>query len=108
VRGLPFDLLTSEWDSVVIGHDNGVITLNLTASDDAYRERTRLQLGETYRTLLGHFRHEIDHYYWDVLVATRPPLAESRALFGDERVDYRASIDRHYDDGPRPGGRPSM
>lgn len=102
-HGLAFDLLTSERDSVVIGHDHGVITLNLAESDDAYRERTRLHLGEAYRTLLGHFRHEIGHYYWDVLVATDPPLTEFRSLFGDERVDYRASIDRHYDDGPPTG-----
>ena len=23
---------------------------------------------EPYRTLLGHFRHEVGHYYWDRLV----------------------------------------
>jgi hypothetical protein len=25
-------------------------------------------LREPYRTLLGHFRHEVGHYYWDRLV----------------------------------------
>jgi len=99
-HGLAFDLLTSERDSVVIGHDHGVITLNLAESDDAYRERTRLHLGEAYRTLLGHFRHEIGHYYWDVLIDGSSHLDAFRALFGDERVDYRTSIERHYDAGP--------
>ena len=95
-HGLAFDLLTSERDSVIIGHHHGVITLNLAESNDAYRERTRLLLGEAYRTLLGHFRHEIGHYYWDVLIDGTPHLTEVRSLFGDERSDYRGAIDRHY------------
>ena len=99
-HGLAFDLLTDERDSVVIGHHHGVITLNLAESDDAYRERTRRQLGEAYRTLLGHFRHEIGHYYWDVLVNRTSDLEAFRALFGDERNDYHSSIERHYDAGP--------
>jgi hypothetical protein len=102
-RGLAFDLLTSERDSVVIGHQRGVITLNLAESDDAYRERTRLQLGEAYRTLLGHFRHEIGHYYWEVLVAGGPALEEFRTRFGDERIAYRDAIEQHYEQGPRVG-----
>ncbi len=99
-HGLAFDLLTSERGSVIIGHHHGVITLNLAESDDAYRERTRLLLGEAYRTLLGHFRHEIGHYYWDVLIDGGPLRDRFRSLFGDERVDYRGSIEHHYDDGP--------
>ncbi len=57
--GLAFDLVTGPTDRVVIGHDRGVITLNLAENDDACGEPTRTQLGEAYRTLLGHFRHEI-------------------------------------------------
>ena len=37
-------------------------------------------MGEPYRTLLGHFRHEIAHYYWDRLVADSPRLEEFRAI----------------------------
>ena len=104
-RGLAFDLLTSDVDSVVIGHAGGVITLNLAESNDAYRERTRQHLGEAYRTLLGHFRHEIGHYFWDALIADGPRLAEFRSRFGDERHEYGAAIERHYDDeeGPLSG-----
>ena len=32
------------------------------------RERRRHDLHEPYRTLLGHFRHEVGHYYWDRLI----------------------------------------
>jgi len=107
-NGLAFDLLTSERDSVVIGHDHGVITLNLAESDDAYRERTRLHLGEAYRTLLGHFRHEIGHYYWEVLVAGSARLSEFRDLFGDERTDYRTAIEQHYESGPSRDWEPTF
>jgi hypothetical protein len=81
---------------VLSGHDNGVITLNIAEADDARREQVRMQMHEPYRTLLGHFRHEIGHYYWDRLVRESPWLAEFRALFGDERVDYSAALQVHY------------
>ena len=42
----------------------GVITIDLAEGDDAHREALRVQLGEPYRTMLGHLRHEIGHYYW--------------------------------------------
>ncbi len=51
------------------GHAGGLITLNVAEADDPERERQRKSMGEPYRTLLGHFRHEIAHYYWDRLVA---------------------------------------
>ena len=71
---------------VMTGHDNGLITINLAEADDAERERQRSQMGEPYRTLLGHFRHEIAHYYWDRLVADSPASRSSARLFGDERA----------------------
>jgi len=98
-RGLAFDLLSSRYGQVTTGHALGLITLDLAESDDAYRERTRNELGEPYRTVLGHLRHEIGHYYWDRLVDATPRLDEFRARFGDEREDYAAAIDRHYRDG---------
>ena len=60
------------------GHDNGLITINLAEADDPERERRRNHMGEPYRTLLGHFRHEIAHYYWIRLVAVQPRLENFR------------------------------
>jgi hypothetical protein len=87
---------------VLTGHANGVITINATEADDAQRERVRNQLHEPYRTLLGHFRHEIGHYYWDRLIAGTEHLAQFRTLFGDEQQDYAEALKRHYDNGPPP------
>ena len=100
--GLAFDLLSSysEDKKVIIGHANGVITIDLVESLDAYRESLRVRLGEPYRTMLGHFRHEVGHYYQNVLVETGPGaekyLADCRTLFGDERISYADEIARHY------------
>jgi hypothetical protein len=83
-------------ESVLTGHDNGVITLNLAEADDAERERRRVQLHEPYRTLLGHFRHEIGHYYWDKLIKDSQWLDGCRALFGDDTLDYGEALKAHY------------
>ncbi|MFC5459264.1 zinc-binding metallopeptidase family protein [Massilia niabensis] len=85
---------------VMTGHDNGLITLNIAEADPAERERTREQMHERYRTLLGHFRHESGHYYFDRLVADSEWIDGYRALFGDERQDYGECLKRHYSDGP--------
>ena len=85
---------------VMTGHANGVITISLTEADDAERERTRSEMGEAYRTLLGHFRHEIAHYYWDRLIADTGHLEKFRATFGDEQRDYGEALQQHYADGP--------
>jgi hypothetical protein len=95
--GLAFDLLSSSETKVITGHDNGIITLDLAEADSEHRERLRLQLSEPYRTVLGHFRHEIGHYYWPILVDGPPVLDECRALFGDDRQDYAAAVRAHYD-----------
>jgi hypothetical protein len=95
--GLAFDLRSSlSGEQVVIGHADGVITIDLAESIDARREAIRARLGEPYRTLLGHLRHEVGHYYQQVLVASEPLLDECRELFGDERVSYADAIERHY------------
>jgi hypothetical protein len=100
-HGLAFDLLSSQLDRVTIGHEDGLITLDLAEADDARRERVRDELGEAYRTVLGHFRHEVGHYYWMVLVRDRNRLEWFRARFGDERVDYGDAVASHYGgDGP--------
>jgi hypothetical protein len=95
--GVTFDLLSSSETKVITGHDDGVITLDLAEADSEHRERLRLQLSEPYRTLLGHFRHEIGHFYWPILVNQPDLLATCRTLFGDDREDYAAAVARHYD-----------
>jgi hypothetical protein len=104
--GLAFEFLADPPDTeapvVLTGHDNGLITLNIAEADDAERERRRVQMREPYRTLLGHFRHEIGHYYWDVLVKDGPHLDRFRELFGDERADYGEALKRYYDAGAPP------
>jgi len=99
---LRFDLLSSRNEPVTIGHDGGVITIDLAESDDARRELRRTQLEEPYRTMLGHFRHEIGHYYWPILVVAQARLERARELFGDERLDYDEARERHYSDPRRP------
>jgi len=102
--GLAFDLLSSEHEAVPTGHADGVITLDLAETDPAHRERLRVELEEPYRTVLGHFRHEIGHYYQPILLPEGSPLwRECRELFGDERTDYTAAKDRYYETGPGPG-----
>lgn len=86
----------------ITGHAFGVITVNVIEADDAARERIRQLLKEPYRTLLGHFRHEIAHYYWQRLVERSPDLGPFRSLFGDERRDYAASLQSYYNLGPPP------
>jgi hypothetical protein len=101
--GLAFEFLADPTDpaanAVLTGHDNGLITLNIAEADDLERERRRLQMREPYRTVLGHFRHEIGHYYWDVLIKDGPHLDRFRELFGDDRADYGQALRRYYDTG---------
>ncbi len=102
-HGLAFDLLSSEFEKVFTGHEDGVITLDLAEGDDVHRQQLRIDMAEPYRTLLGHFRHEIGHYYYR-LVGTAPEYQETaRELFGDAEADYQAALDRHYSQGASPG-----
>ena len=97
-NGLSFEFLeqVDPKQRVLTGHDEGVITLNIAEADDARREHIRQSMHEPYRTLLGHFRHEIGHYYWDRLVRDSPWIDEYRSLFGDERADYAGALKKHY------------
>lgn len=103
-HGLAFDFLRSPPDGprVLTGHASGLITLNLEEADDAKREQIRQSMGEPYRTLLGHFRHEVGHYYWDRLIAETRWLEPFRELFGDERADYAEALKANYENGPPP------
>ncbi|MDF1656228.1 MAG: putative zinc-binding metallopeptidase [Verrucomicrobiales bacterium] len=102
--GLSFRFLSGESSStgtVMTGHSNGIITLDIAEADPASREARRVQMGEPYRTLVGHFRHEIGHYYWDRLVSPDvEQLEQFRSLFGDERDDYGKSLKDHHESGP--------
>lgn len=106
-HGLAFDFLRADpgGPPVMTGHADGIITLNVEEADDAVRERNRVNLNEPYRTLLGHLRHEVGHYYWDLLIAGGPLLEEFRDVFGDETQDYAAALQRHYEKGPPPDWR---
>lgn len=89
---------------VLTGHADGVITLNIAEADDSAREATRAAMGEPYRTLAGHFRHEVAHHYEDVLTEGRPEqLSALRQVFGDDRQDYGEALSRHYANGAPQG-----
>lgn len=100
--GLAFEFLADEphGQRVLTGHAAGVITINIAEADPAYREKMREQMAEPYRTLLGHFRHESGHYYFDRLIAGSALQASFVTLFGDPGQDYGASLQRHYEQGP--------
>ena len=85
---------------VQTGHEHGLITVYLAEANDASRELERLRLGENYRTLLGHFRHESGHYYFDRLVKFSNLIFEFRSLFGDEQINYDQAIQSYYNNPP--------
>ncbi|MDO9710130.1 zinc-binding metallopeptidase family protein [Paracraurococcus lichenis] len=104
-HGLTFDVMADPVDGgpkVMTGHDNGVITFALAEADDAEREARRAAMGEPFRTLLGHVRHETGHHFWDLLVRDGGKLEACRAVFGDDSQDYGAALQRHYNEGPPP------
>ncbi|WP_183097592.1 zinc-binding metallopeptidase family protein [Nocardioides pelophilus] len=101
--GLVFDMLSSTSEDVTIGHAGGVITIDLAEADGARREQIREELGEPYRTMLGHLRHEVGHFMQLRLVTGGERLDRARQLFGDEREDYQAAVSRHYAQGPPAG-----
>lgn len=107
--GLAFDFLADSpsptGPKVLTGHDNGLITIAIEEADDAERERRRTLMHEPYRSLLGHFRHEVGHYFWDVLIRDGGKLVPFREVFGDDTQDYGAALATHYDNGPPRTGR---
>ncbi|MEQ9608957.1 MAG: putative zinc-binding peptidase [Kiloniellaceae bacterium] len=110
-KGMAFDFLSDagsafqEGPQVMTGHAEGLITINLAEADDVERERHRRDMAETYRTILGHFRHESGHHYWERLVRDGVWLGAYRELFGDERRDYGEALQAHYAGGPPAGWR---
>jgi len=103
--GLVFDFLEDEMQGNTVipamtGHEDGLIAIRAAEADDVTREQARTSMNEPYRTLLGHFRHETGHFIWDKLVRDRGQFDAFRAVFGDERADYGAALQAHYDNGP--------
>jgi hypothetical protein len=88
-------------DGKKTGHLNGLITLNLKEADPSIRERTRAQMNEPYRTLLGHVRHESGHYYWMALVNNDRWLPRFRELFGNEALNYGEALKAYHENGPQ-------
>jgi hypothetical protein len=102
--GLAFRLLSSAHEQVMTGHEDGVITIDLAEGDDVHREQLRVEMDEPYRTLLGHFRHEVGHYYFYRLIDPSGENAQRfNELFGDPNADYQAALDRHYSEGAPEG-----
>jgi hypothetical protein len=87
---------------VSMGHAEGVVTINVAEADPAVREARRAELGERYRTMTGHFRHELGHYLFGRLWTLDGFIGAFRETFGDERADYAAALGRHYEMGPPP------
>ncbi|MDP1931400.1 MAG: putative zinc-binding metallopeptidase [Gammaproteobacteria bacterium] len=115
VSGLAFAFLEDQSSNplvrekhVLTGHAEGLITVNLAEADNALREHARQRLGEPYRTLLGHFRHESGHYYFDRLIWRHEDLQTFRQLFGDERRDYDQAIAAYYGCQDNEERRPDM
>lgn len=102
-EGLAFDFLAENANQtkVIMGHASGLITINLAEADEVRRVSAREKLGEPYRTLIGHFRHEIGHYYWDCLIAEDElRLMSFRKIFGNEQLNYGDALQRYYYSGP--------
>ncbi|MEX2567849.1 MAG: putative zinc-binding peptidase [Cyclobacteriaceae bacterium] len=99
-NGLAFDFKSDDGapdgQRVLTGHASGLITMNIAEADDVEREMAKNQMDEVYRTVLGHFRHEIGHYYWDILIRNSSQLENFRLIFGDERTSYQEALDKHY------------
>jgi hypothetical protein len=109
-RGMAFDFLAAgdgsmfrEGPQIMTGHSEGLITINLAEADDAERERQRQNMAEPYRTIIGHFRHEVGHHYWERLLRDSSRIEACRKLFGDERRDYGEALEQYYANPPQPG-----
>lgn len=111
--GLAFDIVSTVANpAVTTGHLDGVITVDLEEADDAYRQFNRERLGESSRTLLGHFRHESGHYLWHRFLANEawdaPLRLAFRERFGDDQRDYGAALGDHYRAGAPAGWEQSF
>lgn len=95
-----FHMLADGPTPVAMGHVNGVVTISVAEADPVLSTTRREALEEPYRTMIGHMRHEIAHMLWWRLSLRTDFLEAFRAVFGDEREDYSAALQRHYSSGP--------
>ena len=94
--------LLSTHEIMMTGHLNGKITINLREADPVERDRLRVQFGEPHRSLIGHFRYEIGHYYWELLIKGKREDT-FKAVFGDHtRPTYAEAMQSYYQRGPHP------
>ncbi|MCI4665817.1 MAG: putative zinc-binding peptidase [Neomegalonema sp.] len=85
--------------SVIMGHSDGVITINVSEADDVERVRRREKFNEAQRTMIGHFRHEIAHFLFLRMFHDPSRLADFREIFGDESADYGEALKKYYTEG---------
>lgn len=95
-----FHMLADGHVLAAMGHVDGVVTISVSEADPVVRVSRREALDEPYRTMIGHIRHEIAHMLWWRLSLREDFLAAFREIFGDERVDYTAALQKHYEQGP--------
>lgn len=89
-------------EQITMGHMAGEITINVTEADELIRLQRRQELGEQYRSMVGHFRHELAHFFFDRLAVSPDFQPAFRALFGDERADYGEALRIHYESQHQP------
>lgn len=90
-------------EQVFTGHADGKVTINIREADDVEREKARVSFGEAHRTVIGHFRHEMGHYFWDVLIKEKQE-EEFITIFGDHNnPDYGTALELYYENGAVPG-----
>lgn len=85
---------------VMTGHLNGKITINIREADPVEREKLRVQFGEPHRSLIGHFRHEIAHYYWDLLIKGKREDAFIVVFDDHNNPAYSFAMQQYYQYGP--------
>ena len=107
-RGLLFDFLEDTRSSPsaesffeTTGFLDGVITLNVLEADPALRFVEQKAANEVYRTVLGHLRHEIGHYFFTSFCEEEGLKKRFEALFGDIASDYSSALDHFYAHGPK-------
>ena len=83
-----------------MGHGDGVVTISVSEANAVVRVTRKEALDEPYRTMIGHMRHEIAHMLWWRLSLREDFLTAFREMFGDERADYTAALQKHYKQGP--------
>lgn len=98
-NGLAFDFITPDTpEKRMTGHDHGLITILIDEGDPVHREKLRKHFVEPYRTVLGHFRHEIGHYFW-MLLSDEDDKYQFQEFFGDESTNYTEALQNYYNNG---------